>query len=95
MFTSETEKKLNYWLSRDTWHTMHPGDMIYWYDFVDQYQKDHGYALDEAALREYIERKISLGYNMSDEVTNDFRDKIIRYVSIAYYILQFLEHTGR
>ena len=95
LFKPETEKKLNYWLRCDTWHTMHPADMRLWYDFVDQYQKDHGYTLNEAVLREYIEHKIGIGRNMSEEVAEDFRDKIRRYIHIANHILRFLEATGR
>jgi len=95
MFSPETEKKLDYWLSHDTWPTMHDNDVIRWYDFVNQYQKDHSYVLDRVALRKYIEYKSEVGRNMNAEVTEYFRDKIIRYISIANHILRFLEHTGR
>jgi len=48
--SSETEKKLDAWVKVDTWHTNHVLDMDRWYDFVNQYQRDHGYSIDESAL---------------------------------------------
>ena len=55
--SSETIKKLDAWIKVDTWHTNHKLDMDRWYDFINQYQKDHGCSIDEAALREIIEKK--------------------------------------
>ena len=72
-----------------TWHTEHDLDMDHWYDFVNQYQKDHGFTIDEASLREVIDRKIK-------GAVNDQLDDIIRNrISLAYKILDFLKHTRR
>lgn len=88
-FKPDTEKALNNWLKPDTWYTLDLVDMNRFYDFVDQYQKDHGFTIDEAALRETIERKVKAG---NDE---DMKEIIREYVNIAYKILEFLKQTGR
>ncbi len=48
--SNAAESKLRDWCGPNTWHTSHDSDMDRWYDFVDQYQRDHGYTIDEAAL---------------------------------------------
>lgn len=85
----EVEQKLDTWVKVNTWHTKHDLDMDRWYDFVDQYQKDHGYSIDEVALREIIERKVT------DGVTDSLREEIKARISLAYNILDFLKRTGR
>lgn len=87
--SSETEKKLDAWGKVDTWHTNHKFDMDRWYDFVNQYQKDHGYSIDEAALREIIEKKVE--GNVNDLLRGEIRTRI----SLACNILDFLNRTGR
>ncbi len=56
---SNTEKTLDTWLNAGTWHTNHPSDMERWFGFVDQYQREHGFTIDEAALCETIEHKLT------------------------------------
>ena len=85
----EVEGKLDTWIKVGTWYTKHPSDMDRWYDFVNQYQKDHGYSIDEIALREIIERKVT------DRVTDSLRKEIRDRISLAYDILDFLKRTGR
>lgn len=87
--SSETEKKLDAWVKVDTWPTNHKFDMDRWYDFVNQYQKDHGYSIDESALREIIEKKVE--GNVNDLLREEIRTRI----SLAYNILDFLNRTGR
>ncbi|MBU4287806.1 MAG: hypothetical protein KKI12_06495 [Proteobacteria bacterium] len=87
--SSETEKKLDAWVKVDTWHTNHKLDMDRWYDFVNQYQKDHGYSVDESALREIIEKKVE--GNVNDLLREEIRTRI----SLACNILGFLNRTGR
>ena len=89
MLSEAAESKLQAWLGPGSWHTPHDSDMDRWYDFVDQYQRDHGYTIDEAALREQIEHKVQGGVN------EDLRDIIRRRISLAYSILDFLKRTGR
>ena len=83
-----TSEALDEWLSPDTWHTKHDLDMVRLYDFVDQYQKDHGYTINEIKLQEEIEKRADVSDGSLQEV---IRERI----SLAYNILDFLEHTGR
>ena len=83
------ESKLQAWLGASTWPTLHDSDMDRWYDFVDQYQRDRGYTIDEPMLREHIEHKVEGG------VTEDLREVIHHRISLAYSILDFLRCTGR
>lgn len=89
-----TEKALNVWLDAGTWHTGHPTDMDRWYDFVDQYQREHGFTIDEVVLRKNIEDKLTkkTGKRFGNEV---LRNEIREQISLAYKILDFLKHTGR
>ncbi|MDB5292392.1 MAG: hypothetical protein JWL69_3633 [Phycisphaerales bacterium] len=87
-----TERALNAWLGPSTWHTPHECDMDRWYDFVNLYQRDHGYSIDEPALREHIEKKV--GGHFSDE-ENGLRSTIRKRISLAYSILDFLKRTKR
>ena len=87
--SSETIKKLDAWIKVDTWHTNHKLDMDRWYDFINQYQKDHGCSIDEAALREIIEKKVE--GNVNDLLRQEIRTRI----SLACDILDFLDRTGR
>lgn len=87
--SKDAENALDHWLAIETWPTKHDNDMDRWYRFVDQYQKNHGFTIDEAALREKIESKI-------DGVVNeDLRDIIRERISLAYNILDFLKCTKR
>ena len=89
MLNEAAESKLQAWVGLNTWHTANDFDMNRWYDFVDQYQRDHGYTIDEVALRAHIEHKIE------GPVNEDLREIIRRRISLAYSILDFLKHTGR
>jgi len=60
-----TEQALNDWLGPSSWNTPHDDDMDRWYDLISQYQRDHGYAIDEAALRQQIEHQV--GGQFTDE----------------------------
>ena len=60
-----------------------------WYGFVDQYQRDHGFTIDEAALREKIEAKIG------GDVNEDLQNIIQKRIYLAVDILEFLEWTKR
>jgi hypothetical protein len=89
-----TEKTLDVWLGLSTWYTNNTTNMDHWYGFVDQYQKEHGFEIDEAALRGIIEHKLTkiTGTRFDNE---HFRKKIRERISLAYNILDFLRHTGR
>ena len=85
----DTDAALDAWAGPNTWYTDHDSDMDRWYDFVNQYQKDHGFTIDEAGLRETIESKVN------GVVNDQLRNIIRKRISLAYNILDFLKHTGR
>ncbi len=89
-----TEKALDTWLNADTWYTYDRDDMNRWYDFVDQYEREHDFKIDEDVLREIIERKLTeiAGKCFDNE---PLRNTIQEQISLAYNILDFLKHTER
>lgn len=84
----EAEKALEGWLGDATWHTSHPRDMNRWFEFVNVYQRHHGFTIDEAQLQELIEVKGAVADDWLKEVISD-------RITLAYYILDFLQHTKR
>jgi len=84
-----TENALDKWMGTDTWYKLNDSDMNRFYDFVNQYQGDHGFMIDGPVLRKAIERKIKF------EVDEDIRNMIRKYISIAQNILDFLKQTDR
>ena len=87
--SKEAENALDHWLATKTWHTNDRRDIDRWYRFVDQYQRDDGFTINEPALREKIEAKIG-------GVINEYLQDIIQErISLACNILEFLECTGR
>ncbi len=84
-----TEEALDSWVVPLTWYTSHPAEIDRFYDFVDQYQKDHGYSLNKAGLREIIEKKIDGG------VSNELREIIDQRLDTAGKILAFLKRAKR
>lgn len=88
MLKPESEAKLKAWLAPGTWHTTHDSDMDRWYDFVSEYQRDHGYTIDEPILQEHITHQSGA---TSDELLDIIRNRI----SLAYNILDFLKRTRR
>lgn len=84
----KTSDALDKWLGTDTWHKSHDLDMARFYDFVDQYQQDHGYSINESELQQEMEKRAG--------VTGDPLKEVIRErIRLAYNILDFLEHTDR
>lgn len=84
-----TEKALDGRVKPSTWYTDHAEDMRRFHRFVDQYQRDHGFTMDEAGMQELIEKKT----NSTDK--DDLCEIIAERVSLAYSILEFLRDTGR
>ena len=87
--SAKSQEALDAWAKKSTWNTSDDSDMNRWYDFVDQYQKDHGNTIDEASLRELIEKTVD------DDMGEDLRTIIRDRISLAYSILDFLKHTNR
>ena len=86
-----TEKALDGWLKIETWHTGRGYDMERFFVFVNEYQKEHGYTIDEPGMRDVIKEKLGI----EGELKEPSREIIDRYISLAYNILDFLKHTGR
>lgn len=84
-----TEVALNGWAGVSTWDSDHPADRERFYDFVNHYQKDHGFTVDENELRRIIEQ-VAHG-----PIGAKQRDLIAKKVSLAVDILEFLRRTGR
>jgi hypothetical protein len=84
----KSSEALNKWLALGTWHTGHPSDMRRFYEFIDHYQKEHGYSLNEQALQE----EIAMRANVQG---NEMAPKIRDYVSLAFSVLEFLKQTNR
>ncbi|ELA8469891.1 hypothetical protein Q1G98_003383 [Vibrio alginolyticus] len=91
MKLSEFEsKKLEAWICSDTWSRDHDNDMARFFEFINAYQKDHGYHIpDESILAETIASKASV--STDDELFIEIQKK----VSLMYTILDFLKVTGR
>jgi hypothetical protein len=85
----ESSKALTKWLGPSTRHSEHHTDWNHWYDFVNQYQREHGNSLDEAALREHIARQV--GWDGDEQISQIIGKRI----STMYRILDFLARTQR
>ena len=86
-----TQTALEAWLV-PTWDSGHALDEERFYKFVDQYQKDHGFSIDEAGLRDEIKRTALV----KGRPVGSHQDNLIHEsVSLAYKILDFLKATGR
>jgi hypothetical protein len=70
----------------------HTLDWDRWYDFVDQYSKDHGCSLNESEVREFIHKaEIERNGNVGDV----FSEMINTHISHALHILYFLDYAKR
>lgn len=83
------EEALDSWVVPLTWYTGHPAEIDRFYDFVDQYQKDHGYSLNKAGLREIIEKKID------GDISDELREIIDQRLDMAAKFLAFLKRAKR
>jgi len=88
---SETSRALNGWINRPTWDSNHTIDYQRFYDFVNEYAKQHGYVIDEQALQEEIINRLSLRGGTTAATEKVIEDRI----NTARFILEFLHHTGR
>ena len=84
-----SSKALDQWLAAPTWYRSEYSDMEKFYNFVNQYQKESGYDIEEKNLEEEIASR-------AEVEGNDAMMPIIRErVSLAISILEFLKQTGR
>jgi len=85
----ESSKALDQWLAASTWYKSNDSDIEKFYNFVNQYQKESGYDIEEKNLEEEIASR-------AEVEGNDAMMPIIRErVSLAISILEFLKQTGR
>jgi len=86
-----TQKALDHWLV-PTWDTGHQRDERRFYEFLSQYQQDHGFSINESELRKEIERAVKAKQLLFGKHQEDI---VHDHVSLAYKILDFLKATGR
>ena len=55
-FSSATEQALDRWISPRTWDSLTHTDAAKFFQFVSQYQKDHGFFMDEGLMRDSIKQ---------------------------------------
>jgi hypothetical protein len=89
--SNATEASLDRWLNRKTWSSEHVLDTQRFYDFVNQYSKDHDCIDNTRNLYETICSK--KGINPDDN--HDLNKIIDKNVLLADHILDFLKYTGR
>ncbi len=89
---SESDKALTQWLGM-YWYKNHPKDMERFYNFVNKYQQQYGFTLNEDELYKIIESKLE---ELKNGLNKDDQEKEIRErISLAYNILDFLKYTKR
>ncbi len=92
LLKANTEAALNEWVGSSTWDSGQHEDKRRFYQFVNQYQKDHGCVLYESELREQIKSTAKAkGYLIGSDQEKAIQD----FVSLAYKIIEFLELTER
>lgn len=90
--SNDCKEKLNQWVQTDTWHSNHVLDLHRFFQFVDQYQKDHGYHVnDEAILAETIASIANVTVGSHSPLFDTIRER----VSLMVDILDFLRVTNR
>ena len=84
--TPETEVALHGWVEPETWDSDHPTDRKRFYRFVDQYKKDHGYSMNDPAMRDLIKQKVQgQGY-----IFGPHQEELVHeYLALAHDILEF------
>ncbi len=94
----DVQRQLEAWLLAGNLISGHWADEQRWYDFVDLYQKHHGFTLYEQPLIDHATAtfcKEENEENLDSEGGRVIANEIQEHVSLARKILDFLEHTGR
>jgi hypothetical protein len=90
--STNAEAALDRWVGPSTWDSNHEEDFRRFYKFVDQYQRDHKFPINESDLRETIEAKVKKkNHSFGCHQQNLVRER----VNLACKIIDFLEITGR
>ncbi len=87
IFSSLTERALDHWVSPSTWDSLNDTDTAKFYEFVSQYHKDHGLAMDECAMRDRIKEVVMAKGHPFGRLEADFVHKC---VSVARNVLDIL-----
>jgi hypothetical protein len=83
----ETDSAIDTWLGMSTWYTSDLSDMERWYAFIDRYSQDHGFSIDEKAIRDIIKAKLAA---MGDVMNDELEQRLIDRTHLACSILEFL-----
>jgi hypothetical protein len=92
IFSSLTEQALDHWITPSTWDSLNHTDTAKFYEFVSQYQKDHGFAMDERFMRDTIKEVVMAKGHPFGRLEADFVHKC---VSVARNVLDILSATRR
>ena len=85
----ESSKALDRWLVSGNWHKSNDPDMNKFYEFINQYQKEYGYYIEELELQREIVSRANAEEN--DALLSIIRER----VNLAVTILDFLKQTAR
>lgn len=86
----ETERALHGWLGPFTWDSNHQADLHRFYQFIHQYQREHGFDMDEHEMQQII-REVAISRN---HPFGEFQEEIAQErVSLAVEILDYLRVT--
>lgn len=88
---TNSNRALATWLGPETWYKNNDLDMGRFYDFVDEYAKEHGPELEEGDLI----REISSRLESQDRYSDELRQTVVQRVYLASNILDFLKRSGR
>jgi len=91
-FSSATEQALDRWISPRTWDSLTHTDAAKFFQFVSQYQKDHGFFMDEGLMRDSIKQAVITKGHPFGQPQAEFVHKC---VALARNVLDFLSATGR
>jgi hemerythrin-like domain-containing protein len=83
--------KLESWAKASTWHTSHALDIHRFFEFIDQYAKDHGHTVEESALKDLIASITNTPTGNDNTLEEIIRERVALMVAI----LDFLKVTGR
>ena len=92
IFSSPAEKALDHWISPSMWDSSHHTDEAKFFQFVSQYQKDHGFSVDEDVMRDTIKQVVMAKGHPFGQPQADF---VHKRVALARNVLDFLSATGR
>lgn len=93
LFKQKTERALNEWVGSYISVNDHDSDEARkFYFFVSQYLQDHGYWMNQAAMRNAIRRRIR---QQGLALAKEREQRVVERITSAGQILDFLKVTGR